>query len=322
MAKEFEDAEFWLPSEFLDDDFFVEEEKSVTPVESVTGTESDEEEYMAGLTRRMAHSFLLDDGKEFSGFATAKPQGKVLASSPQSTLSAMGSWSPSQVTSPPTSPLEKPKEDPLDLLYEAAGQVMRLRQNNYSQVAQTQQSFQSRELLYPTRKPSPLQAAQFHHLRQQQLLKQQQFAWGRQNRASAPLGLSQSAWPPLQKPQQTQPSSGMRAVFLSGAGAKRESAGTGVFLPRRTGTPTEPRKKPTCSTVLLPARVVQTLNLNLEELGAQPRYPGGFVLDHDALMGRRSATMQSHQKRSNHHLQTNHHPVPAHEIRLPQEWTY
>ncbi|EHA8589497.1 hypothetical protein COCNU_scaffold010294G000070 [Cocos nucifera] len=36
----------------------------------------------------------------------------------------------------------------------------------------------------------------------------------------------------------------MRAVFLTGAGAKRESAGTGVFLPRRVGTPTESRKKP------------------------------------------------------------------------------
>jgi hypothetical protein len=35
-----------------------------------------------------------------------------------------------------------------------------------------------------------------------------------------------------------------------------------------------------CSTVLVPARVVQALNLNLDDLGAQPRYPGGFVLDH------------------------------------------
>ena len=25
---------------------------------------------------------------------------------------------------------------------------------------------------------------------------------------------------------------------------------------------------------------MQALNLNLEDLGAQPRYPGGFVLDH------------------------------------------
>jgi len=35
-----------------------------------------------------------------------------------------------------------------------------------------------------------------------------------------------------------------------------------------------------CSTVLLPARVVQALNLNVEDLGARPIYPGGFALDH------------------------------------------
>jgi hypothetical protein len=109
----------------------------------------------------------------------------------------------------------------------------------------------------------------------------------------------------------------MRAVFLTPPGAKRERNGTGVFLPRPAGAPAEPKKKTSaslqillpsfwpfcllnprslvakysswfgvsgvtagCSTVLVPARVVQALNLNLDDLGAQPRYPGGFVLDH------------------------------------------
>lgn len=83
-------------------------------------------------------------------------------------------------------------------------------------------------------------------------------AWARQGRArgggvgvggygiegrgvARPLGLP----PPLQtQQQQPQPGSGMRAVFLAGPGARRESAGTGVFLPRRVGTPTESLKKP------------------------------------------------------------------------------
>ncbi|THG06968.1 hypothetical protein TEA_022883 [Camellia sinensis var. sinensis] len=82
-------------------------------------------------------------------------------------------------------------------------------------------------------------------------------------RYARPLGMPQSAWPPLQvqhKNHQAQPSqhgsSGMRVVFLGGSGVKRECAGTGVFLPRRYGNNTsEPRKKTGCSTALLPARV-------------------------------------------------------------------
>lgn len=130
------------------------------------------------------------------------------------------------------------------------------------------------------------------------------------------LGLSPSAWPALQhaatQPQQQQNGSGMRAVFLGAPSAKRECAGTGVFLPRRINTPTEPRKKSgeyiffpfcsnfksicscfiprsdlaflfsslitACSTVLLPAKVVQALNLNFDEKGG-PFYPrfGSFM---------------------------------------------
>jgi len=40
---------------------------------------------------------------------------------------------------------------------------------------------------------------------------------------------------------------------------------------------------------------VQALNLNLDDLGAQPRYPGGFVLDHDALISR--SNLLASQKR-------------------------
>ena len=68
-----------------------------------------------------------------------------------------------------------------------------------------------------------------------------------------PLGPAQSAWPPplqvrLQNHQNPPPpppgGSSTRAVFLGGSGVKRECAGTGVFLPRRYGNPSESRKKP------------------------------------------------------------------------------
>jgi hypothetical protein len=77
-------------------------------------------------------------------------------------------------------------------------------------------------------------------------------AWGGAADYS-PLGLNPSAWPPLQKtqnpaaPQPPAGAAGMRAVFLTPPGAKRECTGTGVFIPRQAGAPAEPKKKPSAS---------------------------------------------------------------------------
>lgn len=97
-------------------------------------------------------------------------------------------------------------------------------------------------------------------------------AWGRQSKARQgsgayveercvrPWDLSASAWPPLRKTppaQQPQPpslpASGMRAVFLR-TGDRKESAGTGVFLPRTAGSKPEPKKK-TGKVTTLTARI-------------------------------------------------------------------
>ncbi|PIA25912.1 hypothetical protein AQUCO_10300005v1, partial [Aquilegia coerulea] len=109
-------------------------------------------------------------------------------------------------------------------------------------------------------------------------------------RCSRTLGLPPSAWPPLQ--QQNQNGSGMGAVFLNGSGARRESSGTGVFIPLRMGLLllNLVRSLVTCSAALLPARVVQALNLNFEEMGLsgpQTRYVGGF--------GHGNALLSQHQ---------------------------
>lgn len=351
-----------------------------SPVESVVGsteTESDEEDYIAGLTRQIAHSTLEDDA-----FAAEKTKAQFVSGSPQSTLCTVGSGCgcrqgssrggsncQSQVSSPP---------ETWDLLYAAAGEVARMRMSEesygYHQL--------NRGLLGPPRKPSPisvplnnhhpnlfdaaggiytrqhqllshqkLQATQFQQLKQQQqqMMKQQQGSsgWGgpqqqtqskpnglyqvggmnRLTRSNSnngrPLGLSPSAWPPLQhattQQHQQQNGSGMRAVFLGAPSAKRECAGTGVFLPRRINTPTEPRKKSACSTVLLPAKVVQALNLNFDDKGA-PFYPsfGSYMPESDsAALRSRNSNGVSHQKRNLRPQQ-----AMSHEIRLPQEWTY
>ncbi|MBA0842429.1 hypothetical protein Goarm_002253 [Gossypium armourianum] len=402
MAQVLDDAEFWLPPQFLtDDDLVMDNSKAKSnpkyvdggfglelgvskslfpyefpygfgslgfssdpssPVESVVGsteTESDEEDYLAGLTRQMAHS-TLEDGirRNDRAFSSENPKGRVMSSSPQSTLcvsrsgcscmqgSSRGSPTcQSRVPSPPGT---------WDLLYAAAEEVARMRMseesygglNNRGLLGSSARKFSPNAdvtgFYLPTQSLAhqKLQTAQFQMLKQQQLMKQQNASvWAVQkqqlhshhhnhvvqsrvrsnNSSNRPMGLSQSAWPPLQQQTQTPNGSGMRAVFLGNPTGKRECAGTGVFLPRRIGAPSEPRKKPACPTVLLPARVVQALNLNLDELGAQPqlnpRLNANFTAEIDAALKLGSGW---NQKQGNFRQ----HQGINHEVALPQEWTY
>ena len=91
---------------------------------------------------------------------------------------------------------------------------------------------------------NPLQKQQQQQQQQQQIHSRRSVGL-ESGRCGRPLGLPPSAWPPLQQqPQHQQNCSGMRAVFLGGNGLKRESTGTGVFLPRRFGNTSDSRKKP------------------------------------------------------------------------------
>ncbi|KAM2954539.1 hypothetical protein FF1_032805 [Malus domestica] len=401
------DAAFWLPTQILNDDdapamelnsktkksggygFDTDAPKALFPFEFPYGgafgvssdfsspvesseTESDEEDYLVGLTRQMARSTLDDEFKySDSAFAFEKPKGWVATGSPQSTLCAVGSGCGCGQGSSRGSPNAQSPPATWDLLHAAAGEVAKMRIN------------QSRGLLGPPRKPSPvsvptnnhpdaayyyhqqslshkhLRAAQFELLRQQQMMKEQNAAvWGAQTRYppaqtqlqhhlnhqtrarnntpnilnARPLGLSPSAWPRLQQAQRQQQYNkngfGFRAVYLGNQNpsAKVDRSGTGVFLPRQVGPQFEPRKKQVCSTALLPARVVQALNLNIDDMQQQPqlqrRFNGRLNSDYEVALQLRSkaaatrtATLQ--QKR-------NIWPQPAasNEIRLPQEWTY
>ncbi|KAF9665134.1 hypothetical protein SADUNF_Sadunf16G0090500 [Salix dunnii] len=350
-----------------------------SPVESVVGsteTESDEEDYLAGLSRQMSHFTLEDDLKRNDlPCGTEKTKGWVLSGSPQSTLCAVGSRCGCGQRSIRGSPNGSSPPATWDLLYKAAGEVERMRMNNEKGCCFNSQS---RGVSGPPRKSNPnpncgvslyqqqqslayqkLQASQLGRQVMQQ--QQQQSVWGGQSNIKGtgvlfpqmpqqthpvvqnrgrnitsvcrgPLGLSASAWPPLQNVTQQQHQlqqknnhgvSGMRAVFLGNPGGKRECAGTGVFLPRQIGTRTESRKKQGCSTVLLPAKVVQALNLNLEGMGAQaqfqPRFHGSFTTDSDTAAARpRNRDTLSHQKHRNGRPQ----PVMNNEVSLPSEWTY
>uniref|UniRef100_A0A803P1L5 TIP41-like protein n=1 Tax=Cannabis sativa TaxID=3483 RepID=A0A803P1L5_CANSA len=140
-------------------------------------------------------------------------------------------------------------------------------------------------------------------------------------RCGRALNLSQSAWPSLQVQNQNQlpnrPAMGAAAPH-TGSGAKRECAGTGVFLPRRYSNPPESRKKSASPNVLLPAKVVQALNLSFEDSNgySQPRFGCNIAPDHEALMARRNAILDQQRRSLRPEVALNH------EIRLPQEWTY
>ncbi|KAJ8477908.1 hypothetical protein OPV22_021635 [Ensete ventricosum] len=327
-----------------------------SPVESATtGPESDEEDYMKAITQQMARYFLRDDDKDAS--VTAPSHAKAMVRSPQSALCTRSSLNKGGSLNGPTlvsSPLEQRSEETCDLLDEAPGQMMRLRRRGDLGLCDrrilgspmTQSPAMSTACksanagcydLGPILTHRQLQAAHFHHLKRQQAAKQQlSAARGRQckardssvgyaeSRCGQPPDLSATACPPLRKPQQRPPGSGMRAVFLNSSGARKESAGTGVFLPGTAGNKLAPRKKTGCSTVLVPDRVVQVLNLRLEDFAAQPRFPGGFVLTHEALLGRSSAVI-SHEKKNR---PLNAQPpaavaeAAAHEIGLPHDWSY
>lgn len=364
MAREFDDLGFWLPSEFLTDDELLTDFKTdrlktrrfadfsygfgnsfgfnsdlSSPGEMVTSpteTESEDDDLVSELTRKLAQSTLRSSN--FSSHYTSK--GWKLSGSPQSTLcgcklGATGSPnSVSGVCSPPDA------EDYLrrDYLYAAAEEVARMR------MIEETTAFYSSKLLPPHVKPSPSRATGFYpnqarsqnHIssqllqaaKQQQMMKKGvygprvaefQLQIGRRNCGDERAqGLSMAAWPGL-----PQPGSGTRAVFLGEPGPKKERTGTGVFLPKRFGSiPAETRKKSGCPTVLLPEKVVHALNLDVGSIDAQLQRSidyGNSNFDYDAAaLEHRNNMMMAAQQRRNFTAQ----PVMNQQLRLPQDWTY
>ncbi|CAI9106868.1 OLC1v1006107C1 [Oldenlandia corymbosa var. corymbosa] len=139
----------------------------------------------------------------------------------------------------------------------------------------------------------------------------------------------------------TQPNgSGMRAVFLGGSDKNgyTSTTGTGVFLPTAAAyTKPEPKRKSGCSTVLIPARVLQTLQQHFNTVGttSPSNAPsGGSPANHpwrNDVLARINGLLS--QKREHAEFQTRLPPRPAYSapettsyhpevLQLPQEWTY
>ncbi|KAJ0112062.1 hypothetical protein Patl1_03400 [Pistacia atlantica] len=115
--------------------------------------------------------------------------------------------------------------------------------------------------------------------------------------------------------------SGMQAIFLESG---QKSCGTGVFLPQRGGANFQPSRKPACSPVLLPSRVVQALNLNVHAIGLQisPRKDSKA----DNLKGGDCNNSVKNKSTGNDVSAkcgvTSQHQSSSPEIFLPKEWTY
>ncbi|PWA41582.1 hypothetical protein CTI12_AA551040 [Artemisia annua] len=263
-----------------------------------------------------------------------------MSGSPQSTLcgckqEGSSRGSPNNCLSPAAPPKSYNNgAAALDVLYAAAGEVAKLKMSEQGGFVYGNGKERVQQL--PRKIPSPnnqfQQNQQIQFAQQQMMMKKQQQLQLQQrqyqqfvlqnnarnvvtgNTKAAPRPMPLSAWPTLQQSQQQQPQpqrgSGMRAVFLGNPNLKRECSGTGVFLPRQVGAPTEPRKKQGCSTVLLPNRVVQALNLNLEPQ-TQPN-GGRLPHDYDSRIRYQNNVMMAEQSRQQAEM----------DLRLPQEWTY
>ncbi|XP_039034056.1 uncharacterized protein LOC120170113 [Hibiscus syriacus] len=250
MAELMDDAEFWLPEKFIADDGRKNDTESLvsghgfptefpyvfdsfdsfsvlsSPVESyVESTETercDGDEFLAGLTRRLAYS---TSQKLIVHAMHKNEKNGAFASSPRSTLSGLGCWSSSsnnspngssQVSSPPTTPF-RAQNDTWDLIYAAAGQVARLKMSN--EVPKYANFNHAGDLSKPQTQTLTFNHAQTNQFNGRQVMasnwqaqvqhqQQQQI----QNKiksnvtAGRPLGLPQSSWPPHRvQSQQKQP---------------------------------------------------------------------------------------------------------------------
>ncbi|QCE09190.1 uncharacterized protein LOC114183545 [Vigna unguiculata] len=124
--------------------------------------------------------------------------------------------------------------------------------------------------------------------------------------------------PPRPGPQH-QGGAGMRALFLDGPGSR---GGTGVFLPRAGApTPSESTNKQGkgCSTVLIPARVLQALQLHFDQMAATsgPK-AGAFHPLHDVVVSDRDGmySLQNHEQSQKAATSIQNETI------LPQEWAY
>ncbi|KAG7639122.1 hypothetical protein ISN45_At02g034810 [Arabidopsis thaliana x Arabidopsis arenosa] len=223
----------------------------------------DEEDFLAGLTRRLAPSTQRLPSPLFK----SEEKRQVAATSPQSTLSGLGSFSNSGSRSPilpsPPAPTSSFRRDNAwDVISAAAGEVARLKLGSYEPhhlPLQTPESLLRR------------QNAAIHAELQHQRLIEQMWLCSAQSR----FKLSENRIPRrvvneeglFENPRYMRRNN---PTWLppqqAAAPLKRPSAGTGVFLPRRypSAAPSDSLKTPVNTPAMLQPKV-KPQNLNFDE---------------------------------------------------------
>ncbi|XP_023638430.1 uncharacterized protein LOC17885290 isoform X2 [Capsella rubella] len=227
-----------FPYEFGDFSTFSTSPEDTTETEDETT--DDEDDFLAGLTRRLALSTQRLSSPSFiTDMAQLKPQ---VTESAQSGLgSPNGPFS--QVPSPPTSPFRE--EDSLKVLSAAAGEVAKIQKANFDAKPSSRPNPKPNSLI-----PFPQNAAfsNYYWLWQPHYY---------QSRVP-------NAW-------LVSPAAPVRSVFTAPTTVKPPSTGTGVFLPRRYSNPSDSQKKSGGGCVKVPTKVVNQKKPKIEEVSGRSK---------------------------------------------------
>ncbi|EOA13782.1 hypothetical protein CARUB_v10026875mg [Capsella rubella] len=255
----------------------------------------DEDDYITELTRQMTNYMLQDDEKH------QKSRSGGGSGSPQSTL-----WSP--FASGYSSPIG-PSREPSPPLTPTVETIMAKVDTKPVTIP-----FQSKQALIDDQIRSI--QANFHKIKKEKEKEKKRNDDVMRNKA--------------RNYQQQRPRSGVKAVFVDGSGSRTGgSGGTGVFLPRSHGTVMEPRKKSGCSTVIIPARVVEALKVHFDKLGVPSTFSSDIPPFHDALLvsmknqsNKSSSSSRPVRSASPYVVEMSAESRQEPQADLPQEWTY
>ncbi|KAL1207966.1 hypothetical protein V5N11_034259 [Cardamine amara subsp. amara] len=223
----------------------------VDSTETEDETSDDEDNFLAGLTRRLA---LSTQRLPYSSFITEKPEVKPKVS--ESTQSGLGSPNGpfSQMPSPPTSPFRE--EDSLKVISAAAGEVAKIKMANFESKPTSRPDQNPNSLL-----PLPQNAAfyDYYYWLWQPQYHQSQTRFGstlQQSPGRVPI-----TWLPSPSPA--------RGILTAPTAVKSPSVGTGVFLPRIYSNPSDSKKKSGGGSVKIPTKVVHKQNPKVKEFSGR-----------------------------------------------------